>query len=186
MNDDVNISFIQSDSRENSFGADSFDVWWDYFLQLVTRFPRDGENCRLSVEKIYPIDTGLYSIRDCARIAIEKLTKSHRLEMADEYGKKSKQLIKAYDTRVLKKVERTYMTKIIKYMLIVFVCMFFSILMAAIRRNSQSVIFLILIVLSLLLAIGSAGIAAFFYWQKTKIQKGQGGTPGQSLFYRQS
>jgi len=169
------VLYISGDSEE----------WWDYFMQLVTRLPQKGEDCRLSSEIIYPIDEYYYSIRECADIAIRKALMDKGQVISDDYGEKSTQLISSYDMRVLQKVEKTFTAKIIKYMLIAAVCMIFSLVLGILywQFSAPSGV-LLLLSFSFVASFAANGMAAFSYFRKKKIANGSGGHPekGFALF----
>ena len=153
-------------------------------MQLVTRIPKKGANCRLSHEEIFPIDDRYYSIRDCAEIAVEKAVAAQDMEAAGDYEEKAAQLCSSYDARISKKIERTFSQKTIKYMLISLVCIFFSVLMTIFyRMSSGSFGILFIVILTFALSVGSMGIAIFLLFRKKKILSGNGGFPERGFSF---
>ena len=144
------------------------NAWWAAFMSLVGTMPRKAEASRLSDDPVHVVHGQYFSIRDCAKHAIDAAYAENFVQVAHDYEMQAKNLIFSFDKRVYIRVSRVFDRQRLKYLVICTACMLFGVVLVLIYSSlgKKSNGLVILIVLSVLLAGASAILAALTTWHK--------------------
>jgi hypothetical protein len=144
--------------------------WWAGFTELISKMPRNAEQCRLSDAPIHRVHGNVLSIRDCARRAIDLAYEEGLDQVAQKYEEQADRLTASYDRHVRAKVSACMDKKMIKYMLITFGCAIFALILIAINstREISSVGLLAIIGISLSVSLVAVALFVLLFIKKRK------------------
>lgn len=146
-------------------------LWWAGFTELVSKIPKNPEQCRLSDAPIHRVHGSILSIRDCAARAIDLAYGEGLDQVAHKYEEQAKRLTATYDSRIYTKVSTFLDKKMIKYLLITIGCVLFALVFIAINssRDTSSFGLLAIVVISLAVSFVSAVLFMLLLIKKKRI-----------------
>jgi len=168
--EEMNSAIDVADPSEDAILQDHLS-WWASFTELISKMPRNGEQCRLSDDPIHIVHGSMLSIRDCAMRAIDLAYEEGFDQVAHKYEEQAGRLMASYDRHVCAKVSACMDKKMIKYILITIGCVLFALILLAINslREVSSVGLPAIIVISLSVSLVSAILFVLFLIRKKKI-----------------
>lgn len=145
--------------------------WWASFSELISKMPKNAEQCRLSDDPIHRVHGSLLSIRDCAMRAIDLAYEEGLDQVAHKYEEQAGRLMASYDRLVCAKISACMDKKMVKYILITIGCVLFALILFAINsvREISSIGLPAIIVISLSVSLVSAVLFVLLLIRKKKI-----------------
>lgn len=146
-------------------------AWWAAFSELVSKMPRQAEQCRLSVDPVHRVHGSILSINDCAMRAIDAAYDEGLDQMAHKYEEQAGRLMASYDRHVRAKVSICMDKKMIKYILITVGCALFALVFLAINagRESSSVGLMAIVGISLIICLSAVVLFVLLFIKKKRI-----------------
>lgn len=146
-------------------------LWWSVFCELISKMPKQAEQCRLSSDPIHRVHGSILSINDCAMRAIDLAYEEELDQVAHEYEEQAGRMMASYDRYVRSKVSACMDKEMIKYILIAAGCALFALIFLLIndRRESSSVGLMAIVVISLSFSLASTALFVVLFIRKRKI-----------------
>jgi hypothetical protein len=146
-------------------------AWWTAFSELVSKMPKQAEQCRLSDDPIHRVHGSMLSISDCAMRAIDLAYEEELDQVAHKYEEQAGRMMASYDRHVRSKVSACMDKEMIKYILITAGCALFAFVFLLInsRRESSSVGLMAIVVISLSVSLASTVLFVVLFIRKRRI-----------------
>ena len=103
-----NIPYSFGETPSDRIRRVDHQSWWDIFMDLVGAQPERPEFMRLSDDPVHIIHGQCFSIRDCAKKAIEAAYKAGEESTAQSYKERAEKLVRSYDRLAISHIRRFY------------------------------------------------------------------------------
>lgn len=169
-NEEIVLDQVESELSQDSLQPDHL-MWWSAFSELVSKMPKQAEQCRLSVDPVHRVYGSILSINDCAMRAIDLAYEEELDQVAREYEEQAGRMMASYDRYVRSKVSARMDKEMIKYILITAGCALFALIFLLIndRRETSSAGLMAIVVISLCFCIASTVLFVVLFIRKRKV-----------------
>ncbi len=168
--EEIDLDQASSELSQDALQPDHL-MWWSTFSELVSKMPKQPEQCRLSDDPVHRVHGSILSIYDCAMRAIDSAYEEELDQIAREYEEQASRMMASYDRHVRLKVSTRMDKEMIKYILITAACAFFALIFLLIndRRATSSAGLMTIVVISLSFSLASMILFVVLFIRKRKI-----------------